>query len=206
MWHASHYPQVYCTTTSCPCRDFIKILKVHFELSGNPWYGEKKFIYGPLLSWTTQVSNLLGVGRGPQIYKNRTNNGGDNWGWCCKNWQEHSFVSDNAREVRRKSACLYQKLMCSFSIIFSLSFSYAPYSASIYPVPKFCTASSGRISCFPNTSLYIIAYYYQASQSYIGIIDHGGNWFWPHGISDRQTTLRSGINCFIFIFLKQILW
>ena len=28
------YPQVYCTTTSFPCQDFGKILKMHFELSG----------------------------------------------------------------------------------------------------------------------------------------------------------------------------
>ena len=27
-------PKVYCNTTYCPCRDFGKILKLHFELSG----------------------------------------------------------------------------------------------------------------------------------------------------------------------------
>ena len=28
------YPQVYCATTSCPCRDFGKIMKVNFKLCG----------------------------------------------------------------------------------------------------------------------------------------------------------------------------
>ena len=59
----------------------------------------KKIVCGPLLTWPTQVSNIFGVGRGPQIYKTWTSNDGDNWGWCCKKWQEHSFVSDNAREA-----------------------------------------------------------------------------------------------------------
>ena len=40
------------------------------------------------------MSNLFGVGRVAQIYKNWTSNGGDNCGW-----QEHSFVIDNAREA-----------------------------------------------------------------------------------------------------------
>ena len=40
------------------------------------------------------MSNLFSVGRGPQICKNWTSNGGDNCGW-----QEHSFVIDNAREA-----------------------------------------------------------------------------------------------------------
>ena len=44
--------------------------------------------------------------------------------------------------------------MCSFSIPISLSYSYVTYSASIYPVPKFCTAYSGKIAYFPN--VYII--------------------------------------------------
>ena len=52
-----------------------------------------------------------------------------------------------------QSACLYQKLMCSFSISFSFSYSYVPYSASIYPVHKLCTASSGKIARFPNAFL-----------------------------------------------------
>ena len=64
----------------------------------HPGYGEKH-ICGPLLTWPTQVSNLFGVGRGPQIYKNWTSYGGDNWGWCCKKWQEHSFVRDNTCEA-----------------------------------------------------------------------------------------------------------
>ena len=95
--------------------------------------------------------------------------------------------------------------MCSFSISFYFSYSYVPYSASIYHVPKFCTASSGKIARFPNASL-LIVFYSQASQSYIGTINHGRNWLWLHGIYDRQPTLRSGKYCFIFIFLKQILW
>ena len=92
-----------------------------------------------------------------------------------KSGQEHSFVSDNVREVIRQSAYLYHKLMCSFSIPFSLSYSYVPYSNFIYPVPKLCTASSGKITRFPNGSLYIISYYSQASQRFIGIINHGSN-------------------------------
>ena len=65
------------------------------------------FICGPLLTWPTQVSNLFGDGRGAQIYKNWLINGGDNWGWCCKKWQEHSFVSDNASEaIKKKSSWL----------------------------------------------------------------------------------------------------
>ena len=45
-----------------------------------PGYDENVFIYGSLLTWYTQVSNLFSDGRGPQIYKNWTSNGGDNWG------------------------------------------------------------------------------------------------------------------------------
>ena len=41
----------------------------------------------------------FGVGRGSQIYQYWTINEGENWGWCCKKWQEHSFISDNARET-----------------------------------------------------------------------------------------------------------
>ena len=64
-----------------------------------PGYDENVFIYGSLLTWYTQVSNLFSDGRGPQIYKNWTSNGGDNWGGCYKKWQEHSFVIDNASEA-----------------------------------------------------------------------------------------------------------
>ena len=53
--------------------------------------------------------------------------------------------------MRSQSACLYQKLMCSFSIPFSLSYSYVMYSVYIYYLPKLCTASSGKISHFPNS-------------------------------------------------------
>ena len=35
------YPQVYYTTTSHPCRDYGKILKVHFELCGTQDMVEK---------------------------------------------------------------------------------------------------------------------------------------------------------------------
>ena len=52
----------------------------------------------------------------------------------------------------------------------------------------------------------IIAYNYQISQRYIGIINHGSNLFWIPGSADRQPTLKSDKNCFIFIFIKQILW
>ena len=95
-----------------------------------------------LLTWPNQVSNIFGVVRVPKIYKKWTSNSGENWGWCCKKWLKHSFVSDNVLEVRIQSACLYQKLMCSFSIPLSFSFSYVLYYASIYPIPKLCTASA----------------------------------------------------------------
>ena len=47
------------------------------------------------------MSNQFDVGRGIQICKNWTSNGGGNWGVgvALQNWQEHSFVSDNAREA-----------------------------------------------------------------------------------------------------------
>ena len=61
-------------------------------------------------------------------------------------------------------------------------------------------------STLPTCISYIISYYSQASQSYIGIIKHGINWFWLHGSADRQPALRSGKNRFIFISTKQILW
>ena len=61
------YTQVYCTTKSCPCRDFGNILKVHFELCGTQDMVKENFI--PLLTWPTQVSNLFGVGRWLQIYR-----------------------------------------------------------------------------------------------------------------------------------------
>ena len=57
------------------------------------------FICIPLLTWPTWVSTIHGIGRGPQIYKNWTSNGGDNWGWCFKKMQGHSFVSDDEREA-----------------------------------------------------------------------------------------------------------
>ena len=69
------------------------------QTSWHPGYGEEIFVCSPLLICPTQVSNLFGDGRGPQIYKKWTSNGGDNWEWCCKKWQEHSFVSDNACET-----------------------------------------------------------------------------------------------------------
>ena len=166
----------------------------------------KKIWLLPLLTWPTQVYNRFGAGRGPQLYKHWNVNGGDNWGWCYKKWQEHSFVSDNEREVRRQSACIYQKLMCSFSVPLSFSYSYVPHSDSIYLFPKLCPASSGKVACFLNVSLYIILYYSQSSQGCIGIINHGVNWFCIHGSDNRQPTLRSDKDCFIFIFLKRILW
>ena len=43
--------------------------------------------------------NIFGVGRGAANLDNCTSNGADNWGWCCKKWQEHTFVSDNACEA-----------------------------------------------------------------------------------------------------------
>ena len=61
-------------------------------------------------------------------------------------------------------------------------------------------------STLPKCISYIIAYYSQASQSYIGIINHGSNLIWLHGSSYRQPILRSSKNGFIFIFIKKILW
>ena len=46
----------------------------------HPGHGEKNFICSLLLTCTTQVSNPFGFGRGPQIYKSWTSNGGNNWG------------------------------------------------------------------------------------------------------------------------------
>ena len=65
----------------------------------NPGYDEKHFIFGTLLTWTAQVSNIFGVGSGPQIYTNGNSNGGEKQGRCYKNWQEHSFVSDDVCEA-----------------------------------------------------------------------------------------------------------
>ena len=42
------------------------------------------FVCGPLSTWPTQVSNLFSVGRGQQIYKNWTDDEGDNWGDAAK--------------------------------------------------------------------------------------------------------------------------
>ena len=65
-----------------------------------------------------------------------------------------SHIMRDISKARIKSASLYQKLMCSFSIHFYLSYSYVPYYASIYPVPKIRTPYSGKIARFPNA--YII--------------------------------------------------
>ena len=46
----------------------------------HPGYGDFFSICGPILTWPNQVSNLFGVGRGTQIYKKWTSNGGKNWG------------------------------------------------------------------------------------------------------------------------------
>ena len=76
----------------------------------HPGYVENIIICGTLLTWPTQVSIIFSVGKGPQIYKNWTSNGGDNLGDAEK-CQKHSFVNDNAREVIRNPACLYKTLM-----------------------------------------------------------------------------------------------
>ena len=41
------------------------------QTSWHPGYGENIFVAVPLLTWPTKMSNLFGVGRGTQIYKNR---------------------------------------------------------------------------------------------------------------------------------------
>ena len=48
--------------------------------SWNPGCGENISVVIPLLTRHTQVSNILGFGRGKQIYTNWTRNGGENWG------------------------------------------------------------------------------------------------------------------------------
>ena len=58
----------------------------------------------------------------------------------------------------------------------------------------------------PKCISYIIAYYYQANQNNIGIINHISNLLLVHGSACRKPTLRSGKNWFNFIFLKQRLW
>ena len=45
------------------------------------------------------MSNIFFVGRGTKIYQYWARNGSENWGLCCKNWKEHSFVSGNACET-----------------------------------------------------------------------------------------------------------
>ena len=51
-----------------------------FQTSWHPGYGENIFLTIPLLTWTTQVSNIFGVGRGTQVYKNWTSNEGNDGG------------------------------------------------------------------------------------------------------------------------------
>ena len=48
------------------------------QTSWHPEY-DNFFICGLLLAWTTYISNIFNVGKGPQIYKNWTRNGGENW-------------------------------------------------------------------------------------------------------------------------------
>ena len=67
--------------------------------SWHPGYGENIFVAITLLTWPAQVYNIISVGRRTKIYKVWTRNGGKNWGWCWKKWQEHSFFGVNAREV-----------------------------------------------------------------------------------------------------------
>ena len=113
-----------------------------------------------------------------------------------------SHIIQDISKVKIQSDCIYHKLMSSFYIPFSFSYSYVPYSTSIYPVPRFCAASSGKIACFPKWISYIIAYYSQASHSYINIINHDRKWFWIYGITDRQPTLRSG-EAFLHLHISQ---
>ena len=122
-----------------------------------------------------------------------------------QNWQEHSFFSDHSREVRKYPACLYQKLIWYFSVPLSFSYSYVPYSDSVYPFPKICTACSGKLSRFPDATVIYNCIFYQDSHLYIGIINHGRNWFYIHGSADRQPTFRSEKNVSSSYF-KQILW
>ena len=67
------------------------------------------------------------------------------------------FTSTHIRrdisKLRRELECLYQKLICSFYIPFSLSYSYVSYSAFMYPDTKLFTSSSGQIVRFPNEYL-----------------------------------------------------
>ena len=50
------------------------------------------FDCGPLSTWPDQVSNLFGFGRGAQIYKNWTSDGGDNWDDAAKSGKNAHLI------------------------------------------------------------------------------------------------------------------
>ena len=63
-----------------PLTRLWKNYEIALQTSWHPGYGKYKLHYILLLTWYTQVSNLFCVGKGRQIYKNCTRNGGNNWG------------------------------------------------------------------------------------------------------------------------------
>ena len=65
-----------------PLSRLRKISECALRTSWHPGYYENIFVAIPLLTCPAKVPNIIGVGRGTQIYKNCTSNGGNNWGWC----------------------------------------------------------------------------------------------------------------------------
>ena len=54
------------------------------------------------MTWNTQVSNIFSVGRGLQIYRNWTSNGGDTLGLCCKSGKNtHLLVIMRVRLLQK---------------------------------------------------------------------------------------------------------
>ena len=68
--------------------------------SWHPGYGENIFVAIPPFTWPNQVSNIFGVGRGAQIYKKWTINGGENWGWCWKIGKNTHLLADIRQDER----------------------------------------------------------------------------------------------------------
>ena len=63
-----------------PLSRLQKISEIALRTAWQPGYGENSFVWVPLLTWPTQVSNLFDAGREPQIYKNGLAMGVKIWG------------------------------------------------------------------------------------------------------------------------------
>ena len=61
-------------------------------------YDKNMFIYSPILTWPTHMSNEVSVGRSPKIYKNCIINVVILVGSDENNFQQHPFVTNNARK------------------------------------------------------------------------------------------------------------